>query len=122
MSDDHPIEYQVRLWTCPLCGEVNESPRSRCEGCGLIEEHECMICHKHIFVSADGRWHEGITGMYAYDWSDEYEDVEFAGYICFECANNLQKEGKGEILGNHGLAPDFWFEEADRSLDQHNQK
>ena len=112
MSDEHPIEYQVRLWECPVCGEINESPRTRCEGCGLIEEHESMICHRHVYVSADGYNRKGITGMKAYAWNDEYEDEEFVGHICFECADKLQKEGKGRISGGGGLSPDFWFEEA----------
>ena len=77
---------------------------------GLIER-ECMICHRHIFVSADGLWHDGITGMDAYGWDDEHEDVEFVGYICFECAGRLQKEGKGEILSDRRQSPEFWFEE-----------
>ena len=109
---DYAFQYQVRLWKCPVCGEINESPRTRCEGCGLIEEHECMICHKHIFVSADGWWHEGITGMDAYAWNSEYEDEEFVGYICFGCAFQLADEGKGGISGGCGLAPEFCFEEA----------
>ena len=109
---DYAFQYQVRLWKCPVCGEVNESPRDRCERCGLIEQHECLKCHREIFVSGDGRWHEGITGMDAYAWNDEYGDEEFVGYICFECADRLQKEGKGGISGGCGLAPEFCFEEA----------
>lgn len=103
------IQYQVRLWECPVCGEINESPRDRCGKCGLIECRECLECHKEIFVSADSLWHEGITGMDAYTWNDEYEDEEFVGYICFECAFKLANEGKGGISCAGQLAPEFWY-------------
>ena len=40
MSDEYQIHYQVRLWKCPKCGEINESPRSTCERCGAPEPKE----------------------------------------------------------------------------------
>ena len=76
-----------------------------------VEERECMICHERILVSRDGYWHDSITGMDAYGWNDEHGDEEFVGYICFKCADKLQREGRGGICGGGGLAPEFYFEE-----------
>jgi len=74
----------------------------------------CHICGKRITISSFGEWLSEITGMELYKDAGQY--YVLIGYICFRCAETLQKKGEGRIsryIPKRGMAaPSFYWKGA----------
>lgn len=71
---------------------------------------QCLECHKEITVcqTSPDTDEQKTTGMAAHHWASSTQEETFAGWICKECAWNLQADGKG-ILGFDGYGFDFVY-------------